>query len=849
MRKRIHRYFATIAAAIFILLLLPFPVGASSPVQDGPPDATLILPSATGAANSLCAFFVTSNAASNVLASCSPDGTNWNSALRVGSHLSKTAPAATVFKGKLCVVYVVDNPSNDILVTCSPDGTTWPHDVRLGVQTKFAPAVAVFNDKLCVAYVANVTSNELFSTCSTDGVSWPVPTTVHAQLSKTPPALASFNGQLCLAFVANNPSNSLLITCSTDGVNYPANTGMGGELSRTGPSLVVSNNKLCAAWVADNDSYEVIMQCTSNAANWGGNYLVGGHASDQPPAFIKYNGQLCVAFKELRGIGLFITCSGDDVNFGSARRITNPVTTHMSKYAPSLVSFAANVDANALVDSGFRPNPEGYQFPNYGDVQSNDLIIDDLRQIFGDSAVCRSVQNGTCTAKAAATAWLVGWNDVMRHGHCYGMAVTAARFQRGMDFPAQFQANALAPYDLSKANIRRQIASYFVRQGARPAATALGNALTPTEVLSQFRSSFAFPMSDPLTLAIFDANRGHAITPYAVQDRGNGIFWISVYDNNWPGDTSRHVEINTAKNTWSYEFNKGDIWDDWMSVVPVTANNAPMACPFCADRSLFTNGTAQVVVDGETHSYVKDQEGHTVGYFDGKLRNEIPGAVIAPIVGGLGEAAPLVYDVPLTSTLTTVLSGEGIIHNDTTSVAQFGPDFAVTLDAIPVSAMTNDKITVATDGSAVKYESNEEKSVSIDMALNHTVPALGAAAVGGAPDFRFTVSDLPVSNSVSVLVEADGELVVYNANGGEGTYSVQVERIDEGGTMTFASNAISLAAGEVHYLNFVGWSNVVNGNPDATLTLGIDTNGDGKVDTTTDLTNQPEKLYLPNIAK
>ena len=44
---------------------------------------------------------------------------------------------------------------------------------------------------------------------------------------------------------------------------------------------------------------------------------------------------------------------------------------------------------------------------------------------------------------------------------------------------------------------------------------------------------------------------GHAITPLAIEDRGEDKFAVLVYDNNFP-NTIREVDIDTAANTWNY---------------------------------------------------------------------------------------------------------------------------------------------------------------------------------------------------------------------------------------------------------------------------------------------------------
>ena len=60
---------------------------------------------------------------------------------------------------------------------------------------------------------------------------------------------------------------------------------------------------------------------------------------------------------------------------------------------------------------------------------------------------------------------------------------------------------------------------------------------------------------DPLALIMINRalGIGHAVTPYAIEDRGGGVHLVRVYDNNFPDETSRYLVINTTSDTWSYE--------------------------------------------------------------------------------------------------------------------------------------------------------------------------------------------------------------------------------------------------------------------------------------------------------
>lgn len=45
--------------------------------------------------------------------------------------------------------------------------------------------------------------------------------------------------------------------------------------------------------------------------------------------------------------------------------------------------------------------------------------------------------------------------------------------------------------------------------------------------------------------------RGHSILPYAVEEEGDGVYRIHVYDNVYPGQT-KYVTVDSNTDTWRY---------------------------------------------------------------------------------------------------------------------------------------------------------------------------------------------------------------------------------------------------------------------------------------------------------
>ena len=164
-----------------------------------------------------------------------------------------------------------------------------------------------------------------------------------------------------------------------------------------------------------------------------------------------------------------------------------------------------------------------------------------------------------------------------------------------------------------------------------------------------------------------DGSGGHAITPYAVEDLGNGTARILVYDNNWPKD-SRFIEVDTLTNSWRYlasaspdepnSLYSGNASTKNLEIVSLSSRLGQQQCDFCGEESAATNESAagstkniQIWQSGKARALVTDESGQRVGLLEsGQLVNEIPGAEIRNLkfgLVGIGSAHPPVILLPL----------------------------------------------------------------------------------------------------------------------------------------------------------------------------------------------------------
>ncbi len=166
------------------------------------------------------------------------------------------------------------------------------------------------------------------------------------------------------------------------------------------------------------------------------------------------------------------------------------------------------------------------------------------------------------------------------------------------------------------------------RPGSRASSPRRPNPAEDTLIELMKRSELA-------TVAIRSPHGGHAVTPYSVEDRGNGIHWIHIYDNNWP-DKDRYIIIDRNANTWKYELaslNPDVPREPWsgtaeshtFAVIPLTTRLGKAECPFCA------GGMKMVVPQGTNSVTLTNQDGKSIGREGDKIVNEIPDAQVVDL--------------------------------------------------------------------------------------------------------------------------------------------------------------------------------------------------------------------------
>lgn len=279
-----------------------------------------------------------------------------------------------------------------------------------------------------------------------------------------------------------------------------------------------------------------------------------------------------------------------------------------------------------VADSGFRAFPNGFSFFNTGvpDDFNNEVFgsplagppnldANTMRDLMGKRVCLENSDIGPCTLTLAGRQWMQATNASMSGGHCFGFAATAADIFNKALIPAQFQPGAVSTYDLQlQEPISREIARNMASQYT---FDVMRYKMSPRNIVNTLKASLT-PGNMPFTLFIFWSGGGHALTPYALYDKGSGLYDVAVYDNNYP-DAGRAIRIDTVKNTYEYLVmtnpnGKPEIAKEIIGLVPSDVIMAKQACPFCAAANATTVQLTPVRSRVEIKTRITDLDGKKI---------------------------------------------------------------------------------------------------------------------------------------------------------------------------------------------------------------------------------------------
>jgi hypothetical protein len=517
--------------------------------------------------------------------------------------------------------------------------------------------------------------------------------------------------------------------------------------------------------------------------------------------------------------------------FGAPRpRAVNVLALLLVALACAALSLPVRAAAGPIVaDSGFRPDPNGFSFANYGDEEGY-LGLDsrEMQRIFGP-AVCLSGKGSRCVLTPTARAWMHSQNAGMAGGHCYGFATLAELIDKGQ--LAEFGFRSLAalgggasvPYELqieSNRRLQRTIARAFVLQElpAVSAGTVIG---TPRRVLAQLRADLTPESSQSWTLGIFQRGfkGGHAITPYAVERQGKGVFDVHVYDNNWPGDGDRRLRIDTRANSWRYyaatkpgdreAVYVGDAKTATLRLMPVQQSLGVQPCWFCVGRQGLGSKFNEIRLDGGADEHARllivDDKGRKTGFVGRRAVNQIPGAKMIPrasggaVVSASGEAEfrdspEPVYRVPRDTRFRVRIDGRQLDHPVRQVLSVVGPTYDATIEDIEMGPRERAEVRLAPRSQRLTYRSSDRTETP--------VVALGAESKKAAYKISIEALDAPRGSTISMVKRPSLQLLWFGDETDQRrAYRLTIERYTSRGREEL-TRSFSIVGGQQAFLYY-----------------------------------------------
>ena len=527
---------------------------------------------------------------------------------------------------------------------------------------------------------------------------------------------------------------------------------------------------------------------------------------------------------------------------------------------------AQSPEGEIVASLSFDPKVHGFGFRNFGENPDydEDLTADDMIRMFGAENVC--IEGSTardCVLYETAERWIEESLEKMNNGHCDGFSVSSLRMFVGRPFkgrktPADFQAGAKSLFDLKKTQLTSNYVSYFqtltfLRETYEFRAKTFP--LKPSEIAALIATAME-SKKEYFTLEVWmkeqgKYTRGHSVVPTAVEDMGDEVYRIHVYDNNYPGQT-KYVVVDAEKETWRYHTanNPAETARDYFGNASTRTlglkrlsdrSRRRFECPFCdedeeqetddeeaavrlsrpfsflnasraAPRKREEQESLTVSLSGDADLLITDPAGRRVGYDAAKRAalNEIPGALENPVLGevleeGDGEAAEPEYYLPLDAAnrkpYTVNVSGKSLDAEETSSLQVVGSGFVVGFDDISVDKGETLSMTVSPDGHELSFTASADGETPSVYITTDEGP--------DRPSYEFEIGGiaLKAGKTVSVRLEPDKGFIYFkDDDGDEDKYDVKVSRTSPTGKEdVFEEFDLDIGEDNSYALNFGAW--------------------------------------------
>jgi hypothetical protein len=503
----------------------------------------------------------------------------------------------------------------------------------------------------------------------------------------------------------------------------------------------------------------------------------------------------------------------------------------------------------------FLPNPNGYQFENFG---KDEYSWEIFRITYGADKV--EFPNGT-RRKTAETFYEESYRHEGRNGSCFGMSASSLILYQndllswdlagqsswinpgrdrsldkadvcvdGIPLPPDYNDNGLcdpAPRTWGifplYINTPTEWVGYYQPLQYDAACCADTRIYSDLRIVYDELKLRMRPIKwkqDPMVMGYTKYREdtgasmgGHAVVPYRVEEsEDHKTGKIFIYDSVCPDDPSCNISVNLT---------------DW------TARYGSTALRSFASVSLSAIQSDPQIPDLEStssfgHLLYTDAVGRHLGYYNGEFKDEIPNTSrIVPFEQNEGDQFLEIYYISDLN-LKRELYG---IDNGIATVSIFRPNSLVVAD-VQVSPSSVDELHVPPNGSSVEFVSGEGTS-TLSLMLDRENTDMARLA-------RINISGIESGNRLQLLFSGDGSNVSIENQGSQKKCNIYLEQIGFSGSYGYLKD-IDIEENSSIRITPLDWNDITNN----LIMVEHDIRNDGTIDYTETLLSLDIKPPAP----
>ena len=489
----------------------------------------------------------------------------------------------------------------------------------------------------------------------------------------------------------------------------------------------------------------------------------------------------------------------------------------------------------AIIDSGFRPDPNGYNFENAAPRNFSPSVtqkdyIDMLRWVFGDDDVCLYDVFGVCLPRSTVRKLA---REERKSGQCSGFTTSSGLFFLGRADESDYsQGLRFVSLDTIEINSNEKILDFIMAyqllltrwEISEEWEASLNSSLD--ENLQSLEDLMLDPESVPnLSLISSNENWGaHSVLPYLFVSEEGKWTDVWVYDSNTSEDISRVVNLDLESDTWEYSFSDNQLWT---SSIPSNSDTPYGSIQVhnisyyggvengdYIGKSPWLNNRKIVFTDSLCDILVTSSDNSRIGFTQsGEYVDEMPDGYFNII----DDLSTYIFVLPSGDYEYSIYS----ISDQSASFMSLGDGGSLFVESV----------------SEGDHISEEEDSVAYHNDDSVTSPEISVILETATQSSRVTIaSDIIVGNTITIHSDSGAnEFLISSTMPTD--YELEIEVINSEGEYNFENENITLSPDEMDIIQLED-----NLSEDSPFIIGIDDDNDGDVDEE----NEVENHYDPD---